>query len=222
MDAYARAVVAGKVLAGTYHRLACVRHERDRAHEGTPDFPYVFDVARAERFFRFAERLKHYKSEWAGQLIRLQPHQRFRLGSIFAWVHMRTGLRRFRTAYNEIPRKNGKLLEAALVALYVTFFDFEAGAEGYCIATKREQAKISATRGAPSANCLRLALSYDWLLRWWCWLASRKPRIENQEKRIGWSNDGRFSHFEELSERPGGARLSRRPRMDVDDPTGTD
>jgi phage terminase large subunit-like protein len=86
--------------------------------------------------------LKHYKGEWAGTYIVLQPHQRFRLGSLFAWVHVSTGLRRFRTAYNEIPRKNGKSLEAAIVALYVTFFDHEPGAEGYCIATKRDQAKI--------------------------------------------------------------------------------
>src|SRR4029079_17196128 len=33
-------------------------------------------------------------------------------------------------------------LEASLVALYATFFDHEAGAEGYCIATKRDQARI--------------------------------------------------------------------------------
>ncbi len=142
VDAYARQVVAGRVPAGMYHRQACERHLRDRDREGTRRFPYVFDYARAERFYRFAARLKHYKGAWAGQYIQLQPHQQFRLGSVFAWVHADTGLRRFRTAYNEIPRKNGKSLEAAIVALYVTFFDGEAGAEGYCIATKRDQARI--------------------------------------------------------------------------------
>jgi phage terminase large subunit-like protein len=142
IDAYARAVVAGDVPAGKYHRLACARHLRDRQREGTPGFPYRFEFVRAERFFRFASKLKHYKGEWAGQFIVLQPHQQLRLGSLFAWVHIDTGLRRFRTAYNEIPRKNGKSLEAAIVALYVTFFDGEPGAEGYCIATKREQAKV--------------------------------------------------------------------------------
>jgi phage terminase large subunit-like protein len=30
-------------------------------------------------------------------------------------VHVETGLRRFRYAYNELPRKNGKSLEAAIV-----------------------------------------------------------------------------------------------------------
>jgi len=144
IDAYARRVVRGRLPAGKYHRLAAERHLRDRQRERTEPaaFPYRFDYRRAQRFVRFAELLRHYKGEWAGQRIRLEPHQVFYLGSLFAWVHRDTGLRRFRTLYCEIPRKNGKSLVAALVALYVTFFDGEPGAEGYCIATKREQAKI--------------------------------------------------------------------------------
>jgi phage terminase large subunit-like protein len=142
IDAYAEAVVAGTVPAGKFHRLACARHLRDRAREGTPEFPFRFDLAKAERFFRFAENLKHYKGQWAGEFIKLQPYQKFRLGSLFGWVHGVTGLRRFRTSYSEIPRKNGKSLEAAIVLLYGTFYDGEAGAEGYTIAVKRDQAKL--------------------------------------------------------------------------------
>lgn len=142
VDVYAREVTAGRVPAGKFHRLACVRHLRDRAREGSAGFPYRFDGAKAQRFFDFASKLKHYKGEWAGQLIVLQPYQQFRLGSLFGWVHVETGLRRFRTSYNEIPRKNGKSLEAAIVLLYGSFFDGEPGAEGYTIAVKRDQAKL--------------------------------------------------------------------------------
>lgn len=142
VDAYAREVVAGRVPAGKYHRLACVRHLNDRKREGTAGFPYRFDMAKAERFFRFAEKLKHYKGEWAGQLIALQPHQKFRKGCKYGWVHVATGLRRFRNSYEEIPRKNGKSLELSTETLYLTFFDGEGGAEGYTAATKREQALI--------------------------------------------------------------------------------
>lgn len=154
VDAYAAAVVDGLVPAGKYHRLACARHQRDRARENTPGFPYRFEWALprdpvsnkrppcAVRFVEFAQKLKHYEGEWSGQFIELAPYQVFRLGSLFGWLHVDTGRRRFRTSYNEIPRKNGKSLEAALVALYVTFFDGEPGAQGYCIATKREQARI--------------------------------------------------------------------------------
>src|SRR5262245_25002146 len=101
IDTYARAVVAGEVPAGKYHRLACARHLLDREREATPAFPYRLEVERADRFYRFAQRLRHYKGEWAGRPIRLEPHQQFRLGSLFAWVHVETVLRRYRTAYNE-------------------------------------------------------------------------------------------------------------------------
>lgn len=142
LDVYAREVSRGLIPAGKYHRLACERHLRDRARAGTRAFPYWFDERRVLRFYNFAQLLRHYKGEWAGQRIVLQPHQRFRLGSLFGWIDLRTNLRRFRTHYNELPRKSGKSLEAAVVALYATFFDGEAGAEGYVIATKREQALI--------------------------------------------------------------------------------
>jgi phage terminase large subunit-like protein len=144
VDAYARDVVDGRVPAGKYHRLACARHlkDRERERENTPEFPYRFDLARAERFYRFVGKLKHYKGEWAGQYIALQPHQKFRKGCKYGWVHATTGLRRFRNSYEEIPRKNGKSLELATETLYLTFFDGEGGAEGYTAATKREQALI--------------------------------------------------------------------------------
>ena len=143
LDAYAADVVTGRIPAGKYHKLACARHQRDRAREGTPEFPYRFDLPRAERFFRFAEKLKHYKGEWAGQFIKLEPWQMFCDGSILGWVHVRTGLRRFRYALEEVPRKNGKTIRAGIRLDYLTFFDGEAGAEGYSIATKRDQAKLA-------------------------------------------------------------------------------
>lgn len=143
LDQYAADVLSGELPAGKYHRLACARHVRDVERQATPGFPYRFDLAKAERFFRFAQKMRHYKGEWAKRRIRLEPHQQFRLGSLFGWLHVDSDhLRRFRTGYNELPRKSGKSLEAAIVALYTTFFDGEPGAEGYCIATKRDQAKI--------------------------------------------------------------------------------
>jgi phage terminase large subunit-like protein len=142
MTDYASRVVKGDIPAGRLHKLACARHLSDLKRQGRKDFPYVFDIKGAEAFFNFAQALKHYKGELAGQLIKLEPWQKFSLGSVFAWTHRDTGLRRFRTAYNEIPRKNGKTTLAASVALYVTFFTKEPGNEGYIVATKRDQAKI--------------------------------------------------------------------------------
>src|ERR1051326_7723107 len=106
IEEYAAEVVAGRLPAGKYHRLACVRHLKELTRQGTPEFPYHFELEHAEHFFKFAALLKHYKGEWAGQPIVLSAFQRFRLGCIFGWRHATTGLRRFTTAYNELPRKS--------------------------------------------------------------------------------------------------------------------
>lgn len=154
-DAYAREVLSGRVPAGKYHRLACARHVADRARENTAGFPYRFvweardakgklSQQCAAHFFAVARKMKHYKGrQFAGQPFVPTPCQEFRLGSIFGWRHVDTGLRRFTTAYNEVPRKQGKSFEEAIVAVYVTFFEGEAGAEGYCLGTKEKQAKIA-------------------------------------------------------------------------------
>lgn len=162
VDAYALDVVEGRIPAGRYHRLACQRHLNDRRREDTPGFPYrfVWEEYRtiyvpgpegpvrkqklkqcAMRFLNFARKCKHYKGKWAGQYFEPTPNQVFRLGCIFGWRHVETGHRRFTDAYQELVRKSGKSFEAAIVALYVTFFEGEPGAEGYCIATKRSQAR---------------------------------------------------------------------------------
>lgn len=153
VDDYARRVVSGEVPAGKYHRLACARHMRDRERENEPGFPFRFVWEErdsrgkltqcAARFLEFARQVKHYKGrQWAGKPFAPTDCQVFRLGSIFGWRHVDTGRRRFTTAYNELPRKQGKSFEAAIVAVYTTFFEGEPGAEGYCIATKEKQARI--------------------------------------------------------------------------------
>ena len=154
VDTYARDVVAGRVPAGKYHKLACKRHLADRRREATKGFPYRFVYEErgkdkrlkpcAEHFLSFARKMKHYKGrQFAGKPFEPTPCQVFRLGSIFGWRHVETGLRRFTTSYNEVPRKNGKSFEEAIVSVYCVFFEGEPGAEGYCVATKEKQAKIA-------------------------------------------------------------------------------
>lgn len=139
---YAADVIAGRVLACKWVRLACERAANDAAREGTDAFPYVMSAERAERACGFIELLTHYKGKWAGQHVRLEPWQVFIVVSVFGWVHRDTALRRFRTAYVECPRKNGKSFFAASITLYMLTADREAGAECYSAATTRDQAKI--------------------------------------------------------------------------------
>ena len=87
--------------------------------------------------------MKHYEGrQFVGKFFHPSDFQIFRLGSVFGWRHVETGFRRFTTAYNELPRKQGKSYEEAVVAVYCTFFEGEAGAKGYIIATKEKQAMI--------------------------------------------------------------------------------
>ena len=52
------------------------------------------------------------------------------------------GTRRFRTVYQELPKKNGKSTLCAGVGLFGLIADNEPGAEVYATATKRDQARI--------------------------------------------------------------------------------
>lgn len=140
MTGYARAVVAGDIVAGKLQRLACARHLHDLETGATRGLRW--DLAKALRAIRFFSLLRHFKGrEWAGKPITLIDWQRFIVGSLFGWVRA-DGLRRFRNAYVEVPRKSGKSTLAAGLALLLTFFDGEPAAEGYSLATKRDQAKI--------------------------------------------------------------------------------
>lgn len=142
VTAYADRVVSGDEPAGELLRLGCERHlaDRDAAAAGGE---FVFRPELAERSFRLYGRFRHYKGEWSGQPIKLEPFQQFKVGCLMGWVSRETGLRRFRQAYQEEPRGQGKSTTAACVALDLAFFDGEPGAEVYCCATKREQARIT-------------------------------------------------------------------------------
>ena len=81
------------------------------------------------------------KGEWAGQTFDLAPWQAFVVGCLFGWQRS-DGLRRFRTAYCAVPRKNGKSTLSAGIGLYLLVADGEQGAEVYSAATSRDQARI--------------------------------------------------------------------------------
>lgn len=136
---YARDVTGGKIVTGELVRLACERHLRDLKSASTCGLRWDLDAAlHAIEFYGF---LRHWKGEWAGCQFELSPWQQFIVGSLFGWKRT-DGTRRFRTAYIEVARKNGKTALLAGVGLYLLVADGEAGAEVYSAATKRDQAKL--------------------------------------------------------------------------------
>lgn len=140
---YAASVIAGTVPAGPWVIKAAQRHLRDLEKSKTdPKYPYYFNDQEGAKVCRFIEKLPHTKGEWARnkEIIVLQPWQCFLLVVLFGWKKRKNHKRRFRVAYWEIPRKNGKSILGAGIGLYMLLADGEFGAEVYSGATTEKQA----------------------------------------------------------------------------------
>ena len=142
VNQYAKDVVDGKIPANKWMRLACVRQLKDW-NKGKPKRTLVWDESAADDiidfypfFFRF------YEGAFDGKPFILTPHQKFIVGSLFGWKLKKTGFRRFRTAYIEEGKGQGKSPLAAGIGIYGLIYDKEPGAEIYSAATTRDQAGI--------------------------------------------------------------------------------
>jgi phage terminase large subunit-like protein len=101
---------------------------------------YYFDRDAADHVCDFVEAfLKHSTGRWAAKPFVLEPWQRDFLSRLYGWMRP-DGTRRFREAYLEVPKKNGKSTLFAAIALYGIFE--EPGAEVYLGAMTRKQARI--------------------------------------------------------------------------------
>ncbi len=138
--AYAQDVVAGRIVAGPHVRNSCRRHIADLANGH--DRGLSWDVEAAARVWRFFEtQLKLSEGQFEGRPFLLDPSQAFKVGSIFGWKRA-DGTRRFRRAYIEEGKGNGKSPLAGGIGLYGLASDGEAGAQIYAAAAKKEQAGI--------------------------------------------------------------------------------
>ncbi len=132
---YATRIISGKQPACLQVQQAAKRFISDFERKDI-----MLSEERVDSVCYFVENLVHVKAEWAGKPIKLEPFQIFLLCNIFGWLDVKTGYRRFRHAFILLPRKNGKSLLAAAIALYMCFMCGEHGAEGYVGATSLEQA----------------------------------------------------------------------------------
>jgi len=136
---YINDVLSGRRICGKLERLAVERHLADL--ENADKLKIRFDEVAAMRCISFFSILKHSKGEFSGKRFELEPWQMFIVWVLFGWKRL-DGSRRFRYAYVEVARKNGKTTFAAALSLYMMVLDGEDGAEIYTAATKRDQAKI--------------------------------------------------------------------------------
>lgn len=141
VTAYARAVVAGALVAGRLARLACARHLRDLL--ALPARGYRFSEERADHAIEFFPTyLRLYDAgEKTGEPFELGPVWQFIIGSLFGWLGP-DGMRRFRTGYIEMAKGNTKTAVLSGLGLYGITCDAEAGAQVLAAAVTREQARI--------------------------------------------------------------------------------
>lgn len=135
--AYAEAVLAGEIVAGPHVRNACRRHLDDLGRDDLN-----FDPEAAARTLRFFEtKLRLSEGQFEDKPFRSHPAQDFIIGSLFGWKR-HDGTRRFRRAYIEQGKGNGKSPLAGGIGVYGLVADGEAGAEIYSAGATKEQAAI--------------------------------------------------------------------------------
>lgn len=155
---YAERVVAGDIVACELTRLSCQRFLNDL--KSGSERGITFSESRAQHILNFYQFVPHVKGVLSGQPIELMGWHAFILINIFGFiiplVDENTGevvlrsdgsgrpamVRRYRTAYNEVARKNAKSTLSSGIGLYMTGADGEGGAEVYSAATTRDQARI--------------------------------------------------------------------------------
>jgi phage terminase large subunit-like protein len=140
-ERYIRDVVAGKIVASKLVRQQFERHLRDL--EQGPARGLVFDRAAAQRVIDFfAGFLCHTEGEYDGKPFILDPYQQAVVWILYGWKWAATGYRRFKFAYLEIARGQGKSAFASGLCIYELIAFGEPGAQVYSAATDKKTAKL--------------------------------------------------------------------------------
>lgn len=135
---YAKLIVSGGKLCGRAEYLACKRHLDDMSRK---NFPYKFDSAMAERHIELANKLTIGEGD-SPKRLKTRGFQNFIIGSLFGWRKKHLKERRFREAYVQMGRQNGKsFLAGEMSNDFATFSGYKYG-KIFCTATKQDQANI--------------------------------------------------------------------------------
>lgn len=136
--AYAKLIVSGKRICGKAEYQACKRHLDDMANKNSE---YVFDVKEAENHIDIANQLTIGEGVEAKRLV-TRGFQNFIIGSLTGWRKKRSKVLRFREAYVQMARQNGKsFIAGELCNDRATFSGYKYG-RIFCTATKQDQANI--------------------------------------------------------------------------------
>lgn len=139
---YAVDVTEGRIVSGKRRIQACQRFLRELdASLSDPSYPWEFDIKKAYRPIDFIEQFL-VPTKGAYSKMELLPWQHFVEANLYGWVSRKTGYRRFREGIIIVGQGNGKSTMIAGNAAFCLTKDGERGAEVYCLANSREQARI--------------------------------------------------------------------------------
>ncbi|EEM02036.1 phage terminase, large subunit [Bacillus pseudomycoides] len=91
--------------------------------------------------------LKHAKGKWAGQPLILESWQKFYFANIYGWQKYNEdgkAVRVIRTAYLQVPKKNGKTIMGGSPVIYAMYGEGVKGADCYISANTFEQCQNAA------------------------------------------------------------------------------
>lgn len=130
-----------------YYEKTFARHRRDIEGVESGKKPHLrFNKQLGLAYVFIIEQLKHYKGELAGQNISLEEWQKKLIIILFGWERQKedgSWVRRFRTAFIFLPRKNGKTLLGSAATIADMLLRPEQGGEVAFFATKKDQAKLA-------------------------------------------------------------------------------
>jgi phage terminase large subunit-like protein len=138
---YASDVVAGVIIAGPYVRNACKRHLSDMKDGDARGWRFDNELAQYH-IDLFPATFRLTGGDFDAKPFDLLDWQAFVIGSVYGWISIETGLRRFRIAYVETGKGSGKSPLAAGIGLIGLCCEGENAAEVYAAATTKDQAKI--------------------------------------------------------------------------------
>jgi len=141
---YEADILSGAIPACAETRAAIERAQRDHARVDEA-WSYRFDEDAAVRACRFMSSLRHVKSSIAtkaGERVVLLPWQIWFVTELYGWRRKDTGARRWKKAWVQVGKGNGKSTLAGCIALYDAFIFGANGTDVLCAASNREQSHI--------------------------------------------------------------------------------
>lgn len=130
-----------------YYLQTFERHEADKQRVENGEAPHLrFNKKLGMMYVTIIQQLKHYKGDKAGEPIVLEEWQKKVIVILFGWQRKREDgkwVRRFRTAFVFMPRKNGKTIFGSACSIADMIVREDQGGEVAFFATKRDQAKLA-------------------------------------------------------------------------------